>query len=182
MELSVVKILTSILLPPTSLIVLALLGMGLSIVWRKLGLWLATVSLTCLLLFSLPVVTTCLVNTLQKDAPILADELEQTLAEAEAVVLLAGGRRTLAEEYGDDTPNSFSLERARYAAWIVRQTGLPLVISGVQVIPAPTVFYGRHSTYSIGEFLPSSYALRFSGLAFHEMFGHLWYKIRYYKV
>ncbi len=258
MELSVVKILTSILLPPTSLIVLALLGIGLSIVWRKWGLWLATVSLTCLLLFSLPVVTTCLVNTLQKDAPILADELEQTLAEAEAVVLLAGGRRTLAEEYGDDTPNSFSLERARYAAWIVRQTGLPLVISGgkvrneakgesslileflrrellvtkdcyieensrttyenarftadflkqkgirkvalvthawhmpraksafeyfgVQVIPAPTVFYGRHSTYSIGEFLPSSYALRFSGLAFHEMFGHLWYKIRYYKV
>lgn len=256
MELSIVKILTTLLLPPTSLIVLALLGIALSMVWRKWGLWLATVSLVCLLLCSLPVVSTFLVNTLQKDAVILADELKQTIAEAEAVVLLAGGRRVLAEEYGDDTINSFSLERSRYAAWIVKQTGLPLVISGgrvgdearseadlileflqkeslvtedcyteeqsrttyenakftaeflkqkgiqkvalvthawhmpraksafehfdVQVTSAPTVFYSRNSAYSINEFLPSSKALRLSGLAFHELFGHWWYKIRYY--
>ena len=256
MELSIVKILTSFLLPPASLIVLGILGIGLSLVWRKLGLWLATISLVGLLLCSLPVVSASLINTLQNDAPIPADELEQKITEAEAVVLLAGGRRVLAEEYGDDTISSFSLERSRYAAWIVKRTNLPLIISGgrvrdearseaelmqellqqefigiencyveeqsrttyenakftarflqqnnirkialvthawhmpraksafeyfdIQVIPAPTAFYGRHLTVSINKFLPSANALKFSGLAFHEIFGHWWYKMRYY--
>ena len=34
--------------------------------------------------------------------------------------------------------------------------------------------------YKFNDFLPSSYALAFSGLAFHEMLGHWWYKLRYY--
>lgn len=257
MELSIVKILTSILLPPTSFIILGILGIALSRFWRKWGLWLAAISLFGLLLFSLPVVSASLVNTLQSDAPIPADELKQKIADAEAVVLLAGGRRVMADEYGDDTINLFSLERSRYAAWIVRQTGLPLIISGgrvrkevrseadlireflqkesigiencyieeqsrttyenakftaeflkqnnirkvalvthawhmprakaafesfdVRVIPAPTAFYGRHLTDSINKFLPSANALRFSELAFHEILGHWWYKVRYYK-
>lgn len=257
MELSIVKILTSILLPPTSLILLGILGVALSRFWRKWGLWLAAISLFGLLLCSLPVVSASLVNTLQGDAPIPADELTQEIADAEAVVLLAGGRRVLADEYGDDTINSFSMERSRYAAWIIRQTGLPLIISGgrvydealrseadlireflqkefigiencyieeqsrttyenakftaeflkqndiqkvalvthawhmpraktafesfdVQVIPAPTVFYGRHLNYRINDFLPSANALRFSELAFHEILGYWWYKVRYY--
>ncbi len=256
MELSIVKILTSILLPPTSLIILGISGIGLSMIWRKLGLWLATISLVGMLLFSMPVVSAGLINVLQSDAPIPADELKQKIAEAEAVVLLAGGRRVLAEEYGGDTVNSFSLERSRYASWIVQRTGLPLIISGgrvrdesrseadliqeslqkefsaiedchieeqsrttyenakftagflkqngirkiglvthawhmprakaafehfdIQVIPAPTAFYGRHLTNSVNKFLPSANALKFSELAFHELFGHWWYRIRYY--
>jgi uncharacterized SAM-binding protein YcdF (DUF218 family) len=255
MELNIVKALTSILLPPTGLIILGLLGFGLSLIWRKLGLWLAAVSLISLLLCSLPVVSATLVNLLQTDAPLLADGLKQQVADADAVVLLAGGRRTLAEEYGDDTVGSFSLERSRYAAWIVKRTGLPLIISGgrvhnesrseadlmrevlrkefivivdhieeqsrttyenakftakflkqndirkialvthalhmpraksafeyfdIQVIPAPTAFYGRHLSYRANDFLPSVKALKFSGLAFHEIFGHWWYEIRYY--
>ena len=256
MELSIVKILTSIFLPPTSLIILGILGIGLSRFWRKWGLWLATISLLGLLLCSLPVVSASLIKTLQSDAPIPADELKQKIAGAEAVVLLAGGRRVMAEEYGDDTINSFSLERSRYAAWIVTRTGLPLIISGgrvrdearseadlireflqkesigiedcyveeqsrttyenakftaeylkqngiqkvalvthgwhmsrarpafeffdIQVIPAPTVCCGRHLNYQIKDFLPSASALTRSGLAFHEILGKWWYKMRYY--
>lgn len=256
MELSIVKILTSFLLPPASLIVLGILGVAISTVWRKVGLWLATISLAGLLLFSLPAVSSILVNTLQHDAPIRADELKQKVAEAEAVVLLAGGRRVLAKEYGDDTVSSFSLERSRYAAWIVKQTKLPLIISGgqvnaeaksesglmrdllqeefivtgdcyveeqsrtthenakftaeflqqnnirkivlvthawhmpraksafeyfdIQVIPAPTAFYGRRVNYRITDFLPSATAIQFSGLAFHEILGYWWYKMRYH--
>ncbi|MGK0176837.1 MAG: uncharacterized SAM-binding protein YcdF (DUF218 family) [Lentimonas sp.] len=256
MELSVIKVITSILLPPIGLIVLAILGLGISLIWRKLGLWLTTISLVVLLLCSLPAVSGSLTNILQSDAPILPNELKQKVIEAEAIVLLAGGRRLLAGEYGGDTTNSFSLERSRYAAWIVRQTHLPLIISGgrvksearseadlmrellqkefningncyveetsrttfenakftaeflkqndirkivlvthawhmrraksafeyfdIQVIPAPTAFYEEHLTYCDDDFLPSLSALKFSGLAFHEMFGHWWYKTRYY--
>ena len=255
MELTIVNALASMLLPPTGFIVLGVLGIGLSLGWRKLGLWLASISLLGLLLCSMPVVSVMLINTLQTDAPILANELKQKIAVADAVVLLAGGRRISAEEYGDDTVGLFSLERARYAAWIVKRTGLPLIISGgpvhnearseadlmreilqkefivivdhieeqsrttyenakftakflkqndirkialvthawhipraksafeyfdIQVIPAPTAFYGRHLDYRADDFLPSARALRFSEIAFHEIFGRWWYEVRYY--
>lgn len=255
MELGVVKAIASIILPPTGLIVLGVLGIGLSLVWKKTGLWLAAISLTGLLLCSLPVVSATLINSLQIDDSIIANELKPKIAEADAVVLLAGGRRVMAKEYGDDTLSLFSLERTRYAAWIVKRTGLPLVVSGgrlnnearseadlmrevlqkefivivdhleeqsrttyenakftakflkqndlrkialvthawhmprakaafeyfdIQVIPAPTAFYGLHLDYRVDDFLPSARALRFSGIAFHEIFGQWWYEMRYY--
>ena len=255
MELVFVKALSSMLLPPTGLIVLGLLGLGLALGWRKLGLWLTSVSLLSLLLCSMPAVSSLLINTLQHDAPIEAAELKQNVAEADAVVVLAGGRQIMAEEYGDDTVGMYTLERTRYAAWIVKRTGLPLVISGgrvnhearseadlmrellqkefivivdhteeqsrttyenakytakylkqndirkialvthawhmprakaafeyfdIQVIPAPTAFYGRNIDYRVKDFLPSVRALNFTGLAFHEIFGQWWYGLRYY--
>ena len=106
MELMITKILISILLPPVSLIVTAMLGLVLSLKWRKFGLWLTTISLLVLLLCSLPVVSANLMNTLQRDEPILPGELKQTIARADAVILLAGGRWKQADEYGDDTVNS----------------------------------------------------------------------------
>ena len=77
MELVFVKALSSMLLPPTGLIVLGLLGLGLSLGWRKLGFWLISISLFSLLLCSMPVVSALLVNTLQNDAPIEAAKLKQ---------------------------------------------------------------------------------------------------------
>ena len=120
---------------------------------RKLGLWLATISLVSLLLCSLPVVSAGLINTLQSDVPILADELEQNNIRKIALVT-----------------HAWHMPRAKYA----------FEYFDVQVIPPPTAFYGRHLTDSINKFLPSANALKISGLAFHEIFGHWWYKIRYY--
>ena len=109
MELGIVKAIASIFLPPTGLIVLGVLGIGLSLIWRKTGLWLAAISLTSLLLCSLPVVSAGLINSLQSDHSIIAKELKPKIAEADAVVLLAGGRRVSATEYGGDTLSRFSL-------------------------------------------------------------------------
>ena len=33
-------------------------------------------------------------------------------------------------EFGQDTASEYTLERMRYAAWIAKRTGLPLIISG----------------------------------------------------
>jgi len=255
MELSIVKAVASFLVPPTGLILMSLVGIGMSLIWRKLGIWVAFISMASLLLCSLPVVSASLINTLQTYPPIPADDLKQKIDEADAVVLLAGGRRKLAEEFGDDTVSSLSLERTRYAAWIVKRTGLPLIISGgrlhnearsesdlmreilqkeliiivdyteqhsrttyenakytakflkqndikkialvthawhmpraiaafkhfdIQVVPAPTAFYGRHLTMDLADYLPSARALMFTGLAFHEIVGQWWYEMRYY--
>ena len=255
MELYFVKAIASIILPPTGLIVLAMVGIGMAMIWKKLGLWVAFLSMLGVLLCSMPAVSAVIVNSLQTDPPIPANELKKALAKADALVVLAGGRYTAAKEFGDDTVSSFTLERIRYAAWIVKRTGLPLIVSGgrvrdedkseaqlmreilqkefivivdhveeksrttyenakytaqflkqndlrkialvthawhmprtkaafeffdIEVIPAPTAFYGKDATQQFSDYLPSTNAFRQTGLAVHEIFSQWWYEIRYY--
>ncbi|MDD5034507.1 MAG: YdcF family protein [Methylococcaceae bacterium] len=50
---------------------------------------------------------------------------------AKAIVVLGADRRHNAAEYGGgDTMSHFGLERLRYAAWLHRKTGLPVLASG----------------------------------------------------
>ena len=51
-------------------------------------------------------------------------------APGERIVVLGGGRRVDEAEYGGDTLNAFSLERLRYAAFLHRASGLPILVSG----------------------------------------------------
>lgn len=56
---------------------------------------------------------------------------------AKAIVVLAAGRVQQAPEYdGRDIPDYIALPRLRYAAWLHRRTGLPLLVSGG--IPSPS--------------------------------------------
>ena len=50
--------------------------------------------------------------------------------EAQAIVILGGGRTSNAPEYGGDTVNRLTLERLRYGAKLAHQTGLPILVSG----------------------------------------------------
>jgi uncharacterized SAM-binding protein YcdF (DUF218 family) len=47
-----------------------------------------------------------------------------------AIVVLGGGRRLLAPEYGLSSLTPRSIERLRYGIWLARETGLPLAFSG----------------------------------------------------
>jgi len=47
-----------------------------------------------------------------------------------AIVILGGGIRPDAAEYGGDTLNELTLERVRYGARIARLTGLPVLVTG----------------------------------------------------
>jgi len=49
---------------------------------------------------------------------------------AVAIVVLGADRRRDAPEYGGDTIGGFGLERLRYAAWLHKKTGLPVLVSG----------------------------------------------------
>ena len=51
-------------------------------------------------------------------------------ASAQAVVILGGGIRHDAPEYGGDTLGRLTLERVRYGARVARQTRLPVMIVG----------------------------------------------------
>lgn len=143
------KIIASLVLPPTSLILLAVAGLMLASRRPRLGRWLMAVALAGLVLLSLPRVAHELQRSLEEAPPISAS----ALAEAQAIVVLGGGSYRGAPEYGGDTVNRHSLERLRYGARLARRTGLPLLVTG----GAP--FGGRPEAEAMQEALQVDFGL-----------------------
>jgi uncharacterized SAM-binding protein YcdF (DUF218 family) len=82
------------------------------------------------LLLSTPVVADFIDGFVDVSTPL---NLEQART-AQAVVILGGGVRLGALEYGGDTLATLTLERVRYGARVARQTGLPVLVSGGSVL------------------------------------------------
>src|SRR4030095_2797202 len=57
---------------------------------------------------------------------------------AQAIVILGGGTRRDAPEYGGDTLGELTLERVRYGARVARLTGLPVLVTGGSVLGGET--------------------------------------------
>jgi uncharacterized SAM-binding protein YcdF (DUF218 family) len=68
--------------------------------------------------------------------PLSADrlaELKKAAADGKpgvVVLMLGGGRKALAPEYGVASLSDASLERLRYGVWVSRETGAPMMFSG----------------------------------------------------
>jgi len=117
---------TAFVLPPGGPIVLALFGVLAWRRWPRLGRALAAAGAATLWLASLPIVANALVTALGGARP-----LDDAAArQADAIVILGGGVRPEALEYGGDTLGRLTLERVRYGAWLARRTGLPLLVTG----------------------------------------------------
>jgi uncharacterized SAM-binding protein YcdF (DUF218 family) len=126
------KIQTLLLLPPGLILVLALLGFLIQIRWMLAGSVVVALSLTALLILSLPLTGYELMRGIETRFPPLR---LTTAADAGpppgAIVILGGGRYTDAVEYGEgDSVNRHTLERLRYGAHLHRLTGLPILVSG----------------------------------------------------
>ena len=117
--------LSNLLLPPTLLIALTIIG-ALALKRRRgFGMVLIVGSQLLLLALAMPVVANALVRSLEP----LPASLEQ-IKRAQAIVVLGGGRNLGAPEWGGETVNDYTLRRARYGARLARETGLPLYVSG----------------------------------------------------
>lgn len=122
-------ILRTLVLPPTGPLLLALAGFAL---WQRrprAGRWLALAGVTTLLVFSIPAVAWILLRAVEIAAPLNLAEAKA----AQAIVVLGGGIRRNAPEYGGDTLARLTLERVRYASRVARLTGLPVLVSGGSV-------------------------------------------------
>ena len=75
-------------------------------------------------------ITPVSVNWLAKKLEIYPAVERGQLKAAQAIVILGGGERPGAQEYGGAAPNRFTLERLRYGARLSRQTSLPVLVSG----------------------------------------------------
>lgn len=138
------KLISALILPPTSLILLAFVGLWICRKQPKAGRCLAALSLTTLLILSLPVTGNALLQSLETAPPIS----EARLKEIQAIVILGGGTNSRAPEYGhEDTVNRWTLERLRYGAFLQTQTDKPILVTG----GAP--FGGRPEADSMAEAL-----------------------------
>ena len=119
-------VLKQLVLPPTGPLLVALLGLGLLRRHPRMGRVLAFAGVLSLLLLSMPVVSDSLRQYIG-GFPVL--DLERAKS-AQAIVILGGGTRLDAPEYGGDTLGVLTLERVRYGARVARLTALPILVTG----------------------------------------------------
>ncbi len=124
-----IRFLESLLRPPNSLIWLALVGLILLRTRRRrAGMVLLAASVICLYLLSTPLAVTVLSSSLDRHPPL--DPSGAGRPDAQAIVVLSAGKMT-ALEYGGDVVAPMALERLRYAVWLQRQVGRPILLTGV---------------------------------------------------
>jgi len=122
------KLITALILPPTSFLFVTMLGLLLALTrrYRRIGWTLAVVSTLGLIALSTPFVAGQLIR-LAGDAAVLP---EAELREAEVIVIPSAGVRRAAVEYGKDVAGSMSMDRVRYGAYLARKSGLPILVTG----------------------------------------------------
>lgn len=116
-------------LPPAGPLIVALAGVAVAGRWPRRGRALAAAGILALALLSLPAVAAFLVRCIDTTP---AFDPAHT-GGAQAIVILGGGARDYAPEYGGVTLSTLSLERVRYGAKLARATHLPVLVSGGRV-------------------------------------------------
>jgi uncharacterized SAM-binding protein YcdF (DUF218 family) len=121
----------ALVLPPAGPMLLALAGLLLRRRAPRTGRALVMIGAVTLFLLCLPVVAGLLARPFDRPPLDLAQARE-----AQAIVILGGGTRRNAPEYGGDTLGRLTLERVRYGARIARQIALPVLVTGGRLFDA----------------------------------------------
>jgi uncharacterized SAM-binding protein YcdF (DUF218 family) len=120
-------LLNHLILPPSGLLLLALLGLIVLGRRPRLGKTLLIISVGSLWLLSTPIIADSLTRIVDRyPALSFADA-----AGAQAVVILGGGgQRGFAPEYSGPAAEPYLLERLAYGAYVARKTNLPVLVTG----------------------------------------------------
>src|SRR5947209_16516034 len=125
-------LLKALVLPPAMPLLVAIVGLALLDRSRKLGRFLVTTGVLLLVAVSLPAVADLLIRFVDDSPPFDAAQVEA----AQAIVILGGGTKRAAPEYGGDTLNRLTLERVRYGAHVARLINLPVMVVGGRSEPS----------------------------------------------
>ena len=124
----------TIILPPTGLLLITLVGLFLLHRFPRTGRAIAIIATVYLLALSTPFASYQLMHFLDTSPPLDLNEARH----AQAIVILGGGIRNNALEYGGDTLGRLTLERVRYGARVAKNTGLPVLVAGGSVLGGET--------------------------------------------
>ena len=120
-------ILTALVLPPAGPLLVALLGVLIATRRRGIGLFLVTVGIVATFAFSTNGMALLLAPHLMPGVQAVQPRQVQP---AQAIVILGGGVKAQAPEYGVAQPGAHTLQRLRYGAWLAKKTGKPLAFAG----------------------------------------------------
>jgi len=123
-------VIKALILPPTSLLLVATIGIGIGSRLPRVARLLVATGVLGLVVLSIPAVAKLLMQSVDTSSTL---EIAQART-AKAIVILGGGVRLDAPEYGGDTLGTLTLERVRYGAHVARLTGLPILVSGGSVL------------------------------------------------
>lgn len=127
-SLAVANAIRALILPPTSLFLLAFIGWLVQRRFRQPGRIVIFATLALSYVLCAPAGADLLVRPLENQTHPLADV---GVSAAQAIVVLSAGRLEDAREYGGfDIPDYVTLGRLSYAARLQHQSGLPVLVSG----------------------------------------------------
>lgn len=120
-------IMKQLILPPGGLYMLLLFALA-AWHWRpRLARISGAITVAGLWLLSTPVMVAWLASPLESKYPSLYDD---TLNQADAIVILGGGREIYGPELSDHEVSVMAMSRVRAGAKLAQQTQLPVVVSG----------------------------------------------------
>ncbi|MFZ1547100.1 MAG: YdcF family protein [Candidatus Nitrotoga sp.] len=120
----------TLILPPTGLLLIILFGLFLVQRFPRTGRAISIIATVYLLALSTPFASYQLMHFLETSPPLDLKEARH----AQAIVILGGGIRNNALEYGGDTVGRLTLDRVRYGARVAKITGLPVLVAGGSVL------------------------------------------------
>ncbi len=125
-------VVATLLLPPVPMLVLVLLGTRMLFSRQWLGWLMVLAGVVAMWLSCTTALSRALTLGVLKPAPALTEAAVTELKRQPrtAIVILGGGRRAAAPEYGTATLSPASVERLRYGVWLSRETSLPMAFSG----------------------------------------------------
>lgn len=124
------RMIEALIMPPGGMLVLLLLGLMIRVRWSRAGNAIMVLAMLFLYVSSTP----AFVRPISEFSSSQFPALNPDVVDSGAIVVLGSGRRDYADEYGQlDTVSNYGLERLRYAAWLHRRTGLPILATGGRV-------------------------------------------------
>lgn len=123
--------LKGMLMPPFTQILLLLFAWKIRHRATKVSWTVCFIAVFSLWILSTPMVATFLAGTLEQNQALSSRQLEGV--QADAIIILSGSQNEYAPEFGEPVSGNEQLCRVRYGAFLQRQTGLPVLLSGGSV-------------------------------------------------
>ena len=116
--------------PPSSLLLLLLVSLILRKRWPKAATTSLIIAISGLYIMSLPITVEYAARALETEAPLSPAQWSTLDQQAEAIVVLGGGRETNDPAWQGDQPSLLAMQRIRYAARLAKASQLPVLMSG----------------------------------------------------
>ena len=117
-------------LPPSGFLLLLLLSVALRKRWPRLATAGFILGFSGLYLMSLPYTVEQAARALETEAALSVQQWPTLAQQADAIVVLGGGREVNDPAWQADQPSLMAMQRLRYAARLAKASDLPVLLSG----------------------------------------------------